>query len=130
LFVAGIAANDVDDAAATHNLAVFANAFDAGSDLHGAPNPSLSKVTKRISIYPAGLGLKPRSGFSCPALGSGITCPEMVYLSNAEKTPIAPRREACSTLLPLHQSPLFLYFNSINAEADDVLECGDSSPLS
>jgi hypothetical protein len=35
LFVAGILAHDKDYASASNNLAAFANAFNAGTNLHG-----------------------------------------------------------------------------------------------
>jgi len=35
LFVAWIAAHDVNDAASAHNLTAFTDALDAGADLHG-----------------------------------------------------------------------------------------------
>jgi hypothetical protein len=39
LFVAGIAADDEHDAAATYNLALVANTFNAGFDFHGNTPP-------------------------------------------------------------------------------------------
>lgn len=50
LFVAGIAADNVDHAAPPNELAVFADAFDASAHFHVVDYPILLVDPKRLSI--------------------------------------------------------------------------------
>jgi hypothetical protein len=50
LLVSRIGAHDEHNAPAANDLAVFADAFDAGTDLHNGNNPNLSKIAKYFSI--------------------------------------------------------------------------------